>query len=145
MTVENRTLLTEGVNMLDVLTTRELASLIVIVATGLIFVAIPNVRRQIRPSLSELLRAVFNITMLKVFMVVAGAAVISTGLARSIGLWDLNLLKDSIILTTTVVFPLAYRSFKADSGGHLASRLMKETFGLSVLLTFYLDTAPFRS
>src|SRR5699024_9294719 len=60
-----------------------------------------------------------------------------------IGLWDTSLLKDTVILTATVAFPLTFRSFAVKTGRQLAVSVVYDTMGFTTFVVLYLDSAPF--
>ena len=124
------------------LTSRELATVIIIVATTAVVFGVPKFRAHMAPSLKPVMRAAFVPRLVWLYLVVVLVAASSTALAWVIGLWDLNLLKDTVILTLTVVFPMTFRSLSFKSGGELAHKLMRDTLALTALLTIYLDAAP---
>lgn len=124
------------------LTSRELATIIIIVATIAVVFVVPKFRAHMAPSLKAVVRAAFVPRLVWLYLVVVLVAASSTALAWVIGLWDLNLLKDTVILTLTVVFPMSFRSLSFKSGGELAHKLVRDTLALTALLTFYLDAAP---
>ena len=124
------------------LTTREIASLLLVGAFALTIIVVPKFRRHLAPSLRGLVRAAFAPRLVGLYVVVVVAAATSIAVAWCIGLWEWNLLKDAIILTGAVVFPMTFRSFLFKSGGELAHRLVRDTLGLTAILVFYLDAAP---
>ena len=124
------------------LTSRELATVIIIVATIAVVLGVPKFRAHMAPPLRSVVRAAFVPRLVWLYLVVVLIAASSTALAWVIGLWDLSLLKDTVILTLTTVFPMTFRSFSFKSGGELAHKLVRETLALTVLLTIYLDAAP---
>ena len=124
------------------LTSRELATVIIIVATIAVVLGVPKLRAHMAPSLKAVMRAAFVPRLVWLYLVVVSVAASSTALAWAIGLWDLGLLKDTVILTVTVVIPMTFRSLSFKSGGELAHKLVRETLALTALLTIYLDAAP---
>lgn len=124
------------------LTSRELTTAIIIVATITVVFGVPKFRAHMAPSLRTAVRAAFAPCLLWLYLVVVLVAAGSTVLAWVVGLWDLNLLKDTVILTLTVVFPMTFRSLSFKSGGELAHKLLRDTLALTALLTIYLDAAP---
>jgi hypothetical protein len=94
------------------------------------------------PSVRGAIRAAFAPRLVGLYGVVVVASAASTALAWRIGLWEWNLLKDAIILTGAVVFPMTFRSFSFKSGGELAHKLARDTLGLTAVLVLYLDAAP---
>ncbi len=124
------------------LTSRELATVIIILVAFAVVLAVPKFRAHMGPSLIAVLRAAFVPRLIWLYLVIVLVTAASTALAWVIGLWDLSLLKDAVIITLTVVFPMTFRSLAFKSGGELTHKLVRETLGLTVLLTIYLDAAP---
>lgn len=125
-----------------VLTSREMATVIIIVATIAVVFGVPKSRAHMAPLLQAVVRATFVPRLAWLYLVVVLVAASSTAVAWAIGLWDLNLLKDAVILTLTVVLPMTFRSLSFKSGGELAHKLLRDTFALTALLTVYLEAAP---
>jgi hypothetical protein len=125
-----------------VLTTREIASLMLIGTLVLTILVVPKFRRHMGPSVRGVIRAAFAPKLVGVYVLVIAASAASTAVAWRIGLWDTNRLKEAIILTGAVVLPMTARSISFKSGGELAHRLVRDTIGLTALLVFYLDAAP---
>jgi hypothetical protein len=125
-----------------VLTTREAASLILISLLVVTVIALPPWRRNMSPPLRSFLRAAVAPCLLVVYGVVLIVCAASTALAWWVGLWDSGMVKDTVIISATVVLPMTFRSFGFSSGGGLIRRLIRDTLGLSTLLAFYLDARP---
>ena len=124
------------------LTTREIASLLLIGVVALTILVVPKLRHHMAPSIRGVFRAAFAPKLIGVYVLVVVASTASTVVAWRVGLWEWNLLKDAIILTGAVVLPMTFRSLSFRSGGSLAHRLVRETIGLTAVLAFYLDAAP---
>lgn len=124
------------------LTTREVASLLLVVAFVVVIVAVPTLRRAVAPAIPPLLRAALNPKLVLVYFLVVAVSAVSTGVAWWLGLWDWGLIKDAAILTGAVALPMTFRSFGFKSGGELAHRLLRNTLGLTAIMAFYLGTAP---
>lgn len=124
------------------LTSREMATLTIVVTAILVVLVIPKFRAHMAPSMRAVARAALAPRLVCVYAIVVAISAVSTAVAWLIGLWDVSLLKDAVIVTLTVVFPMTFRAFSFKSGGELAHKLVRETFALAALLTFYLDTAP---
>jgi hypothetical protein len=124
------------------LSTREIASLLLVGAFVVAMFAVPKFRRHLAPSFRGVLKATFVPRLVGVYVIVLITAGASTALAWWIGLWDWSLLKDAIILTGVVVLPMTFRCLSFKSGGDLAHRLVRDTLGLTAVLTFYLDAIP---
>jgi hypothetical protein len=125
-----------------VLTTREIASLMLIGTLVLTILAVPKFRRHMAPSMRGVIEAAFAPKLVGVYILVIAASAASTAIAWRIGLWETNLLKDAIVLTGAVVLPMTARSISFKSGGELTHSLVRDTIGLTAVLVFYLDAAP---
>lgn len=124
------------------LSTREIASLILLGTVISSFIVVPKLRRTIVPSLWDLLKSAFAWKLLIVYILVVLVSAGSTTLGWLIGLWDWRLLKDAILLTGAVVLPMTMRAFSFKSGSDLVHKLVRDTLSLTALLVFYLDTSP---
>src|SRR5699024_5419049 len=102
-----------------------------------------NFRRRIVPSLKNAWASLWNKKLVVVYCLVLIAATTSTIVAWIIGLWDTSLLKDTVILTATVAFPLTFRSFAVKTGRQLAVSVVYDTMGFTTFVVLYLDSAPF--
>ncbi len=124
------------------LTSRELATVIIVAVTIALVLVVPKFRAHMAPSLMAVISAGFVPRLVWLYFVVVLVAACSTALAWVIGLWDVGLLKDAVILTLTVVLPMTFRALSFKSGGELANKLVRDTLALTALLTIYLDAAP---
>jgi hypothetical protein len=125
-----------------VLTTREAASLILVSVLVVSVLVLPTWRRQMSPLFRSLLRAAMAPRLLVTYGLVVIVCSASTALAWWLGLWDSSMVKDTVIITATVVLPMTFRSFTFSSGGGLVRHLIRDTLGLSTLFVFYLDARP---
>ena len=124
------------------LTSREVASLLLVGAVALTLLVVPKFRKHLGPSFRDLLQAALAPKLLSAYFLVVLAATASTAVASFIGLWEWILLKDAIIITVAVVLPMTFRSFSFKSGGGLAHRLVLDTLSLTTVFAFYLDSEP---
>jgi len=124
------------------LTTREIASLLLMGAVALTILVVPKFRQHLAPLIISVLRAAFAPKLVGVYLLVVVASAASTAAAWRVGLWEWNLLKDAIILTGAVVLPMVVRSFSFKSGGELAHRLVRDTLRLTAVMALYLDAEP---
>lgn len=81
------------------LTSRELATVIIILVALAVVVAVPKFRAHMGPSLIALVQTAFVPRLVWLYFIVILVAAGSTALAWVIGLWDLSLLKDAVIIT----------------------------------------------
>lgn len=124
------------------LTTRELASVILLAVFVGVLLAIPKIRRDVLPSFGGVAKAFFVPKILAVVAVYFGYTAAAVFAASRIGVWNLDLLKDTLIITFFVGFPVAMNAYKIRTGKALISKMIRETVGISVLLAFYLNIEP---
>lgn len=125
------------------LTNRELATLVLLGILVAVVFLVPKMRRSIGPALGQVLRAALIPSILTVFglFLVWCALWVLIGLA--FGYWELELLKDTLILVITVGFPILFRSMSAKSGTAIVRQIGRETIAFSAILLFYLNLEPF--
>lgn len=124
------------------LTTRELGSLILLACFAAALLVIPKTRRILLPSLREVARVFF---LPKVLVVVFAYLLYTAGiivLASSMGVWHFYLLKDTLIITFFVGFPIIVNAANIRTGKALIRKVMRETVGVTVILAFYLNIEP---
>jgi hypothetical protein len=124
------------------LTTRELASVVLLTCVAVTLLAIPNTRRGLVPGLREVAKAFFVAkTLLVVFAYLLYTAGIAA-LASSMGAWHFDLLKDTLIITFFVGFPIVMNASDIRTGETLIRKVIRDTVGVSVILAFYLNIEP---
>lgn len=121
------------------LTTRELASVILLAVFVGVALAIPKVRRDVLSSAGDVVKALLVPKILAVVAVYIGYTAATTFAAYRIGGWDVGLLKDTLIITFFVGFPIAMNAYKIRTGMALIRKVIRETVGISVLLAFYIN------
>jgi len=124
------------------LTTRELASVILLTCLAVLLVIFPKTRRTLLPGLRGVAKAFF---VPKILVVVFAYLICTAGiivLATSLGVWRFDLLKDTLIITFFVGFPIVMNAAKIRTGKTLIRTVMRETVGVSVILAFYLNIEP---
>lgn len=124
------------------LTSRELATVIIVIAVLTLALALPSSRKSLLTSLQSLIKSALHPKLLSSYLAIFLTSAISTAIAWRIGLWDSSLLKEAILLTLTVTLPMTFRSMNAKSGGSLVRRITRETISLAALIAFYIDTVP---
>jgi len=124
------------------LTSRELASVILLAVFVGVLLAIPKVRRDVLPSLGGVAKAFFVPKILAVVFANLAYTAAVVFLAYRIGVWNVDLVKDTLIITFFVGFPIAMNAYKIRTGKALVSKVVRETVGISVLLAFYLNIEP---
>lgn len=124
------------------LTSREMASAIIIAGLVLVVIIVPKFRRHMAPSMKAVLKAAFAPRLVWVYVIVVAASAVSTWIAWCVGLWDVTLLKDAVLLTAAVALPMTFRAMSFASGGELAHKLVRDTLTLAAVITVYLDAAP---
>lgn len=125
--------------MLEVLTTRELATAIWVGA----FAVWALTLKQVRRSAAGVLRALFRWKLLAILVGLAAVAVGSVQVLALVGLWEASLLKDAVFWLVFSGATLAFSSLadSADEGG-LGSAL-REQLKVIVLLEFLVATYTF--
>lgn len=121
------------------LTNRELATAIWIAVAVVAVLAVPTMRRSVARPARNLLRAVTNLKVLGVFVILVLWCVPFIWLAAHFGFWDQSLLKDSIILVVVVGFPLLFKSVGQESGARILRDVVWDTFRPAAILVFYLN------
>lgn len=124
------------------LTTRELASVILLAVFLGVLLAIPKIRQGVLPSFGAVAKSFFVPKILAVVFVYLAYTAAVVFLAYRVGGWSFDLLKDTLIITVFVGFPIAMNAYKMRTGKALISKVIRETVGISVLLTFYLNIEP---
>lgn len=121
------------------LNNRELASVILIALLILLALALPKWRRMLLPSVGTVARSFFKWAILRIFGLFVVWVALWVWLAWLVGAWELELLKDTIIILFGVGFPLLFSSIRAKSGVEIISHIRRETLTLSTLFLFYLN------
>jgi len=91
------------------------------------------------PHAREMLRTAKHPKVLAVFGLLVVWCVPIVWLAAHFGVWDVSLLKDSIILVVVVGFPLLFKSVGKKSGGRILRDVVWETIRPAAILAFYLN------
>lgn len=121
------------------LNNRELASVILIALLILLALALPRWRNILLPSVGMVARSFFQWTIFRIFGLFVVWVALWVWLASLIGAWELELLKDTIIILFGVGFPLLFSSTRAKSGVEILGHIRRETLALSTLFLFYLN------
>lgn len=64
-------------------------------------------------------------------------------LAFVLGFWELDLLKDTILIATTLLIPIFFTLPKFKTGKGLLRKLLEEVAGISAILIFYVNLTSF--
>lgn len=123
-------------------TNRELASLILM---GLAIVGMliwPSMRPVLLHGISNFLRCL-HWKVLAVFLVLFAWIAGCLALGWLVGLWNWDLLKDTVIITLTFAIPMTFRIVNAQTGGAILRRMVIDTLSFAAFLTFYLNVEPF--
>jgi len=121
------------------LNSRELASVILIAVLIALSLVLPKWRDTVLPSLGSVARSFFKWTILRLFGFFVVWVALWVWFAWLLGLWELVLLKDTIIILVGVGFPLLFKSIRAKSGVEIVGHIRRETLTLSTLFLFYLN------
>jgi len=121
------------------LTNRELASIILFVVFVVVMLLVPKTRVEVGPSVLSVLKVLLvrSILVSLVGYLVYAAAIVFVGWKLSV--WNVELLKDTIILVFFVGLPLAASAHELNEGSKLVGRVIRDTVGISALLLFYLN------
>lgn len=125
------------------LNNREIASLILMGAVLIVVLAVPKVRRPVLSAAADVLRAARSPKILAVFglfLVWCGAWIF---VGWRVGLWQVELVKESVLIVLTVGFPVLFTTIRAKSGTAILRKIVGETAALSALLAFYINLEPF--
>lgn len=123
-------------------TNRELASLILM---GLAIVGMliwPTMRPVLLHGISKTVRSL-HWKVLAAFLVLFAWIAGCVALGWLVGLWNWDLLKDTVIITLTFAIPMTFRIVEAQTGGAILRRLVIDTLSFAAFLTFYLNVEPF--
>ena len=123
----------------DLLTSRELASVILIAVVIALSLVLPKWRNTVLPSLATGASSFFKRAILRVFGFFVVWVALWVWFAWLVGLWELELLKDTIIVLIGVGFPLLFNSIRAKSSVEIIGHIRRETLTLSTLFLFYLN------
>ena len=121
------------------LTNRELATAIWILVSVAAVVAVPRARNLLARPLQEVLTAVTKPKLLGVFGILFLWCAFFICLATLLGVWDLSLIKDSIIIVVVVGIPLLFKSVVQNSGTMILRDVVWGTFRPTAILVFYLN------
>ena len=100
---------------------------------------VPRVRRAIASELVQIWQTLRSGSILLVFALFLGWSALLVAAATRIGVWNVDLAKDTVFIVVGVGFPLLFRSIQAKSGTGIARRIRHETLSLSALALFYLN------
>lgn len=98
------------------LNNRELASVILIALPVVLAMVLPKWRDVVLPALRSAARSLFKWAVLHVFGLLIVWVALWVWLAWLLGIWQLELLKDTVVIVVGVGFPLLFKSIGAKSG-----------------------------
>jgi hypothetical protein len=124
------------------LTNREWGSLILIGVGIVALLTWPKTRPAVLNGLPDVLRS-FHWKLIVSFLVMFAWIAGCLALGHLVGLWDWDLLKDSVIITLTFAIPMLFRISRAKTGGVIVRRIVLDAVGIATLLAFYLNVEPF--
>ena len=90
------------------LTNRELATTIMLGGISLLCLLVPSLRTQVLPAFGDLLKAFMAWRIQLILWLYVGYIVGILALAKFAHLWSFDLLKDTLIIFFTVMFPLLF-------------------------------------
>ncbi|MGJ9412886.1 hypothetical protein ACHAAC_09270 [Aeromicrobium sp. CF4.19] len=119
------------------LTNRELATVILFGVFVGVFSLVPNLRREVGPSLVSVLRSFFvwkiQVPLLIYFAYAAGLVYV----AWQLNLWESWQLKDTLIVVFFVGLPLLFGASSVNEGKKLVGNVVRDAVGVSALIVFY--------
>lgn len=121
------------------LNNRELASVILIALLVVLAMVLPKWRGIVFPALGSVACSLFKWAVLRVFGLFVVWAALWVWLAWLLGIWHMELLKDTVVIVVGVGFPLLFKSIEAKSGVEILDHVRRETLTLSTLFLFYLN------
>lgn len=125
----------------SLLTNREIATLIIF-GLAFVFVVFKLGLRQVTDSILDIVKALHW----KVLLTIGLYAIYAIGAvwaAAAIGLWEPELLKDTVIWAVFSGLPVLFRAHTVKDGQLLVKRTLAETFGVSVFIVFYVNLHSF--
>lgn len=122
------------------LTSREAASLTLLLIFIVFAIVKSKDRRQLKNSWGDVVKQTLRPKVLQVILVYGATIAALTYQAAWIGLWDVMLLKDTLVLAIFSGIPLLiFKSLEADDGKQLLLSITKETFGVTALAITYVN------
>lgn len=125
------------------LNSREIATIVWIGALVVVVLVVPRMRRFAIHWTAEIAKAAFVPAIIAIFGLFILWCSASVFVGWRLGLWDLDLLKDTVLIILTVGFPVLFRTVSAKSGTAIFRQIIGETVALSVLLAVYINLEPF--
>lgn len=125
------------------LTSRELASIIILGAFIASAIVLSRKRNDLGLSFASLLKAATQWKILISITVYVAWAALVVFVAFQLAAWSLALLKDTLIVVFFVGFPLVANASVFKGGPEIVRRVLKEVLGVTALLIVYLNLAPF--
>lgn len=124
------------------LNAREWATLILLAVGAALLLYWPRTRAVVVEGIPGILKA-FDWRVTSVFVLLMAWIAGCLALAWRVGLFDWSLTKDAAFITATLAIPMTFRIANAQTGLVIVKRLTAETLGLTALIAFYLNVAPF--
>src|SRR5699024_2826999 len=121
------------------LNNRELASVILIALLVVLAMVFPKWRGIVFPPLGSVACSLFKWAVLRVFGLFVVWVALWVWLAWLLGMWHMELLKDTVVIVVGVGFPLLFKTIEAKSGVEILDHVRRETLTLSTLFLFYLN------
>ena len=122
------------------LTSREAASLTLLLIFIVFAIVKSKDRRQLKSSWGDVVKQTLRPKVLQVILIYGATIAALTYQAAWIGLWDVMLLKDTLVLAIFSGIPLLiFKSLEADDGKQLLLSITKETFGVAALAITYVN------
>ncbi len=125
------------------LTSRELASIILLVVFITMVIGLSRDRRDIAQSFAAVVKAAASWKILLPLAFYLAWTTLVVAVAYYLGLWSLDLLKDTAIIILFVGVPLVFNAVQFQGAADIFRRVFKNALGITALLVVYLNLALF--
>lgn len=126
------------------LSDRETASGILLLAFAVVLFAVPKTRRSLLPDVASIARQLVGPKVLGPFLALFAWAALCVCIAARFRAWDVGLLKDTVLTVLLVGVPqVVFAATRAESGGDIVRHLRRETIGLGVFAIAYVNLVSF--
>lgn len=123
--------------------TRELASLTLVFGFMIWILFLDRKEENLKKTLFTIIDSFKNWKILASIFSYLAYLTVAVVVAKCLGLWNLSLLKETLLWTVLVGFPILLNSTGLRKGRKQFKDLMNETFGISALLALYFGLVSF--
>lgn len=124
------------------LDTRQQATLIWFGLLVITLIIWPKTRRALFPAAKDVLKVMATWKIIVPFAIYFIYAMILVCIARKLGIWNANLLTDTLIIIFFVGIPMFANANSEKGGTELFAKTLRETIGISALIAFYIGLEP---